>query len=188
MSLSHQLFFILSSLAHQNSVFDFFVQFFAVYFPYIVGGIAMIYIVYHKHKKSQNEFIFNTIKIHLREFGIVVFSVLFVWGFSALLKELVGAPRPYLVFQNFIPLFPYGGYDSFPSGHAGLFGAIAGAIYIFHHRAGFVFFICAILIGIARIIAGVHFPIDIFGGLCIGFIGVQLVYWILLKIGIANKA
>jgi membrane-associated phospholipid phosphatase len=28
----------------------------------------------------------------------------------------------------------------------------------------------ALLIGVARVIAGVHFPIDILGGFCIGFL------------------
>jgi undecaprenyl-diphosphatase len=178
MSYNHQLFFLLSDLAHHSVVFDGVIKFCAIYLPYLVVISAIIFVLYHQHGTG-NEPVFQMVKIHIKEFLILACSILFTWGFITLLKELIGAPRPYLVFQNFASLFPYGAYDSFPSGHAGLFGAIAGAIYIFHRRAGIT--ICALVIGLSRIIAGVHFPLDIITGLIIGFFGVQLVYRLFKK-------
>jgi undecaprenyl-diphosphatase len=180
MSINHQLFLALANLAHHNDIFDFVVQFFAIYFPYLVIVGAVLFIIYHHHG-TENTPIFQNVKNHFREFVILIVAIGLTWGLVTLLKELIASPRPYLVFENFASLFPYGAYDSFPSGHAGLFGAIAGAICIFHKRAGYMFLSCAVLIGFARIIAGVHFPIDIFVGLIIGFFGVQLAHIFLKK-------
>lgn len=176
--MNYTIFHFFNNLSHHNPFTDGVITFFAVYFPYIVIVGSVVFIVYHKHGQG-SEPVFQIVKAHIREFVILVCSVLFVWGLIALLKEVVAAPRPYLVFENFTSLFPYGGHDSFPSGHAGLFAAIAGAIFIFHKRAGVIFLVFAIIIGIARIAAGVHFPIDILVGLLIGFFGVQGVYRLL---------
>src|SRR3989344_3351084 len=64
-------------------------------------------------------------------------------------------------------LFPETGY-AFPSGHATFFMALALSIFFFHKKAGFIFMFFTLIIGLARIIAGVHFPIDILGGFILG--------------------
>ncbi len=66
------------------------------------------------------------------------------------------------------PLFLHGGMDSFPSGHATLFSALAVAIYVVHKKVGYVFMFFALIIGLSRIVAGVHFPVDILAGFAIG--------------------
>lgn len=180
MSINHQLFLTLANLAHRNDIFDSVVYFFAVYFPYLVIVCAIIFVLYHAHGNT-NTPVFQNVKNHFREFTVLIIATMLTWGLVVLLKDLIASPRPYLVFENFISLFPYGAYDSFPSGHAGLFGAIAGAIYVFHKKAGLIFFLGALLIGIARIIAGVHFPLDILAGLILGFFGVQLAHRFLRK-------
>ena len=178
--MNHNIFYALNSLSNQSPFIDWLITFCAVYLPYIVIFAAIVFVVYHKHGKG-GEPILQLVKIHFREFLTLILSVLITWGIIAILKELIGAPRPYLALGDFTPLFPYGGYDSFPSGHAGLFAAIAGSVFIFHRRVGFFFLGFAVLIGIARIVAGVHFPIDILAGLIIGFFGVQIVYRLLSK-------
>ena len=72
------------------------------------------------------------------------------------------------MFSNIVPLFSESGY-AFPSGHATFFMALAFALFFNHKKAGYVFILFALLIGIARIIAGVHFPVDILGGFILGF-------------------
>lgn len=178
--MNYNIFHFFNNLSHQNPIIDWVITFCAIYFPYIVAGAAIVFIIYHKHGRG-GEPVLQMAKAHIREFVILICSVLITWGLITLLKEIIAAPRPYLVFENFASLFPYGGHDSFPSGHAGLFAAIAGAISIFHKRAGAIFLIFAIIIGLARIAAGVHFPIDILSGLIIGFFGVQGVYRLLKK-------
>jgi undecaprenyl-diphosphatase len=71
---------------------------------------------------------------------------------------------------------------SFPSGHATFFMALGFGIFFSHKKAGYVFIFFALLIGIARIIAGVHFPVDILSGFILGAIIAYLVRVIYNKI------
>ena len=64
-------------------------------------------------------------------------------------------------------IFAETGY-AFPSGHATFFAALAMYIFFLNKKAGYVFMISALLVGLARIAAGVHFPVDILGGFVLG--------------------
>ena len=84
------------------------------------------------------------------------------------MKYLIHTPRPFDVFPKVVSLFPETSY-AFPSGHATFFMAIAFAIFFNHKKVGYVFILFALLIGVARIVSGVHFPVDILGGYILGF-------------------
>ncbi len=100
----------------------------------------------------------------------ILISILFAWGLSFLIKNITKVPRPYLAFPEQIhALFSYGSYNSFPSGHATLFIALATILFLYHKRLGFLFFLFAFLISVARVMAGIHYPIDIFFGWILGF-------------------
>ena len=53
--------------------------------------------------------------------------------------------------------------------------ALAFAIYFLHKQAGYWFMFFALIIGVARIMAGVHFPLDILGGFVLGALVAYLV-------------
>jgi len=80
-------------------------------------------------------------------------------------------PRPYVViptahrllFMNLIDA-----YQSFPSGHALFFFAVATVVWMFHKRYGTWLFIISVVMGIARIFVGVHWPSDILAGALLG--------------------
>ena len=103
-----------------------------------------------------------------KEITLVFFSGVLAWILAYILKIIIYTPRPFEVFSNIVPLFSESGY-AFPSGHATFFMALAFALFFNHKKAGYVFILFALLIGIARIIAGVHFPVDILGGFILGF-------------------
>jgi len=90
------------------------------------------------------------------------------WGASRAIKYFYPSPRPFEVFDNIKLLFTHGGGDSFPSGHATFFMALAIALSAYHKRLGIVYIFGALAIGLARVIAGVHFPIDIIAGYILG--------------------
>lgn len=99
------------------------------------------------------------------------FSLLFLtgissWIFANILKNILKVNRPF-VELGINPLYGEIGF-SFPSEHMTVFTALAVAIFLINRMAGFIFFIIAILIGFSRIIIGVHYPIDIIGGLVVG--------------------
>jgi undecaprenyl-diphosphatase len=89
------------------------------------------------------------------------------------LKILIRNPRPFNLLPQVHPLFSEHDF-SFPSGHATFFMALALSIFLINKKAGlpaitgYVFIFFAFLIGIARIVAGVHFPSDILSGFILG--------------------
>ena len=104
-----------------------------------------------------------------KEILMVFFSGIVAWVLAYILKILIHTPRPFDAFSNVHSLISETGFG-FPSGHATFFMALAFAIFFLHKKAGYVFIFFALLIGLARIIAGVHFPIDILGGFALGFL------------------
>ncbi len=84
-------------------------------------------------------------------------------------KFILHTPRPFDALSDVHALIAESGY-AFPSGHATFFMALAATIVFAHKRAGYIFMLFALVIGIARIMAGVHFPIDILGGFVLGAI------------------
>ncbi|MGD9937017.1 MAG: phosphatase PAP2 family protein [Methanoregulaceae archaeon] len=86
-----------------------------------------------------------------------------------LAKLLVHAPRPYWVTAGIIPYDAQASFG-FPSAHAELAAAIWGLVAL---RVGrpLVTVGCALLvllIGLSRLVLGVHYPIDVIGGYLIG--------------------
>ena len=71
------------------------------------------------------------------------------------------------MFDHVQTLFLETGY-AFPSGHTAVAAAIAFAIFFINKKIGYLFMSFALLIGLARIVAGVHFPVDILGGVVLG--------------------
>jgi undecaprenyl-diphosphatase len=75
-------------------------------------------------------------------------------------------PRPFDIYQV-RQLIPESG-ASFPSGHAMFFFALAAALYFYNKKWGVWFFLATALMCTARVMAGVHFPSDILGGMVLG--------------------
>lgn len=165
--MDNSIFFFFYNLAHKSSFFDEIVTFTADIFPYIVVLLAGLFLLFH-HEIFKSE---NPLKVFLqkwKEIVLVFFSGALAWFLAYVLKFLFYTGRPFDLFRQVIPLFPETGY-AFPSGHATFFMALAFALFFSHKKVGYVFIFFAFLIGIARIIAGVHFPIDILGGFILGF-------------------
>ena len=78
--------------------------------------------------------------------------------------------------------------NSFPSGHAAFYFAIAIVVFLslkkvytvsnrkFWYGAGFLFFTGAFLISIARVFSGIHWPSDILAGALVGIFSGWLIY------------
>lgn len=152
--MNNQIFFTLYNLAHQLVFFDKLIVFFADTFPYIVILLAVIYLFFYKKD--------------WKDFFIIFISSSLAWFVAYILKIFFHTLRPFEMFPTVVSLFSETGY-AFPSGHATFFMALAFAIFFSHKKAGYIFILFAFLIGTARIIAGVHFPIDILGGYILGF-------------------
>jgi undecaprenyl-diphosphatase len=59
---------------------------------------------------------------------------------------------------------------AFPSGHTAESFAVAVTVFMHDRRLGWWFLAAALIIGVARVVANVHYPIDIVGGAFLGTI------------------
>lgn len=144
-----------------------------------VIALAMLFILVHQHLRKLSAK--AEAKELINEMVIITVAVFLAWVVTATLKELIGGLRPFEFYETLQPLFIYGGGDSFPSGHATVFSALALMLTMLHRRAGIIFVILAIAISIGRVISGIHYPIDIFVGWIIGGVASYTVYVLVKK-------
>lgn len=166
--MNDTIFLFFYNLSHKSIFFDNLVIFFAYYFPYIVAITAGIFILmYYEVFQSKNSYqVFLQKKIEILKPFFIGASA---WIFTQILKSLFSIGRPIETLVGINPLLVKDDY-SFPSGHATFFMALAVSIFLFNKKAGYVFIVFALLIGVARIITGVHFPVDILVGFILGTI------------------
>lgn len=142
--------------------------FFARIFPWVITGVVvigvsvyMIQALYTDHLKRFDRF-----------FWAVVIGLCITAGLSEIIKNVVGEPRPFLMGVS--ALYHHGNYDAFPSGHTSLFVALAVGIWYRFKTVGIILFISALIIGTARVVVGIHWPLDIIGGIVLGIVGAWL--------------
>jgi len=103
------------------------------------------------------------------DFLIVGVSVCGTYLAALLLKNYFKVLRPAIANPHLHTLIIETDY-SFPSGHASVFSALAVALFFINKRAGIIFGVIAIVIGVARVLAGVHTPVDIVAGYVLGIL------------------
>ena len=179
--MSNTIFLSLYSLAHQTSFFDELVVFCARYLQYFAILFLLIYLIYHYVGEFDYRQPFLLIKTKIKEILMAFSPAIISWIIAEILKIIIKYPRPFILFENTVqPLFIHGRMDSFPSGHAMFFGALAMSVYFIHKRLGRIYFLIALVIGLARVITGIHFPIDILAGYLFGIL-ITLIFELLIK-------
>ena len=104
--------------------------------------------------------------------GAVVLSRLVL---TEIIRWIWFRPRPFVSHAVNL-LIAHDNEGSFPSGHVAFFFALAMAVYFYNRRAGQWLFAAAILISVARVFAGVHYPSDILAGALVGMLAGWLVW------------
>lgn len=93
---------------------------------------------------------------------------------SPLLKVYFAHPRPYVALADSAHLLVNPdiseSLQSFPSGHTIAAFAIAVSVFLISRKWGALFLAAAFLVGIGRIYIGVHWPLDVLGGIVLGVI------------------
>lgn len=153
------IFNVLHSLTESLSILNWLFVFIAQYLPYILAGIFALLIPIKEKNMARRLYIG----------GVALLSVIISRGIIVeIIRYFYQRPRPFETLQ-FEPLFDKF-TASFPSGHMAFFFALLPAVFILSKKWGWIFTILAILIGLARIISGVHWPSDILAGAAIGLL------------------
>lgn len=167
--MNEALFHAFNGLSGASPLTDALIVFFAEWLPWalVIGLIIFLFFHHHKEVHSLSE-LFSRVKLRMRELAMILFSASFALVLAETAKYFYASPRPFEILADVNLLFSHGGGDSFPSGHATFFAALALAVYSYHKKLGILYIIGALLIGLGRITAGIHFPIDILAGYVLG--------------------
>ncbi len=85
-------------------------------------------------------------------------------------------PRPFT--HGVTALIPHEPDNRFPSDHTVLSFAAASIAYAFSKKIGMVLMVLALPVGVCRVLAGIHSPIDIVAGAMFGCVAAICGFWI----------
>jgi undecaprenyl-diphosphatase len=164
--MNDSLLLLINGWAGHSQILDAFMVFSAKYLIFILFAIALICIGFNAYKKEWK--------------SVVYFSTTLVVTYISLrLAALLNFDhRPFMDHANLTILVAHAAGQSFPSDHTTASTAAAIGILMFTRfkKTGVVLLILAMLIGFARVFAGIHYPADILGGVATGLIGGAAVY------------
>lgn len=106
---------------------------------------------------------------------------------GAQLKYLAARPRPCQTLStlrpigDFLPIDACGKTFGFPSNHAVNTAAVATFLQMLYPRSGWITWPLVVLIGVARVYLGAHYPTDVLGGWAIGALFGGGAAWLLLR-------
>jgi len=159
MALDLLLFKFFNNLLGISGFLDGVIIFFANYFFYflVFFGFWFIFQISKGLKNKIFVLIFFILALIVSK-GIITSTIYFFYN----------RPRPFEVL-DFEPLF-LNNYPSFPSGHTVFLFVFGFIIFYFNRRLGWWFLGFSLLNSVARVVAGVHWPTDIIGGVVISFL------------------
>lgn len=156
--MNETIFTFFYSLAHQSPALDAIISFVAVQYGLIILGALFIYLFKHRDNPKKG----------VRDLFAVGVTAVSAYIIAYAFKDTFNTLRPFDALSWVKPLVSESG-PALPSGHATFFMALASSLWFYHKRLAVFFGISALLIGIARVMAGIHWPVDILAGLFLGY-------------------
>jgi undecaprenyl-diphosphatase len=161
------IFQAINNLALKNIWLDSLGLFFAIYFPYILT-FSLILFLFFNYKKYRLIVLQSFIAGSLAR------------GIAEIIRFFVDRPRPFVNNEvNFLHIKSFIediSSRSFPSGHASFFFGISTVLFFYNKKLGIIFFLASLPIVFARIYCGIHWPLDMVGGLIVGiFSGILII-------------
>ncbi len=167
---NEKIFFYINSFAGQSDYLDIIFIFLAKYLIFI---IIIFYVFYFLR------LIYKDKKVKIQEFFILFLTVIFAFIFTEIFKIFIQSERPFSYFQINTLLEHSSIFTSFPSGHTTLSFALAFSIFAYKRSIGLIFLGAAFLVGLGRILVGVHYPVDIVAGGLLGFFSFLIAYQVI---------
>lgn len=134
---------------------DIVIEFFATFLIWILyAGLVILWFIDGKIKKEE--------VIHALMAGVIA------WLITQFIKNAFPTLRPFVINGRDVDVLFRPNDSAFPSAHTALSFSLAITIFLHEKKVGWFFLLGALLIGVARVFANVHYPIDILGGALIG--------------------
>jgi undecaprenyl-diphosphatase len=134
---------------------DFTLVFFATFLIwFLYAGLIVLWFADGKIKKEQ--------VMH------ALLASLIAWLITLLIKHFFPTIRPFVRNGGEVDVLFRPTDGAFPSAHAALAFGLAVTIFMHDRKVGWFYLVGALVIGIARVLANVHYPVDILGGALIG--------------------
>lgn len=148
-------------------MFELFVIFSAKYLIYFLLVLSVIY------------FLLQNTASKKKIMWLAFFTLPTVFVIAKILSHFYYSTRPFVA-GHFTPLLSHAADNGFPSDHGLLSFALSSIIFSFNRKWGTSFFAIGIIIGAARVFAGIHSPVDILGSALIS-IAVAFFYNVILR-------
>jgi undecaprenyl-diphosphatase len=134
---------------------DITVEFFATFLIwFLYAGLLVLWFIDGRIKKEQ--------VVH------ALLASLAAWLIALLIKHFFPTIRPFVRNGGGVDVLFKPTDGAFPSAHTALAFSLAVTVFMHDRKVGWFYLGGALLIGIARVLANVHYPIDILGGALIG--------------------
>jgi undecaprenyl-diphosphatase len=117
-------------------------------------------------------------KDRIRIASMIILAGIIAFILSRIASKLYYDPRPFVV-EHVKPLIPHAPDNGFPSDHALLTGTLTAVTFFFNKKIASVMVILTIIVGVARVLAKVHSPLDIGSGWIFGIIGAVASYYLI---------
>ncbi len=171
------------SLAHQSAFLDWLIVLFGRWWELVIAAGVIVYVLWGKKDEPERK------KRAVNTLWALGSALIARFIITAGIRFLVPRDRPFAEL-GIESLFDHAANASFPSGHATFFMALAVYFLLIGGKReqtfGWFLFVSAILIGIARVATGIHWPTDVLagwaGGALIGAFG-----WYLARRAQRNK-
>jgi undecaprenyl-diphosphatase len=137
------------------------------YLIFVVAVIAIIAAIF-----SKKELWWSIVKLAVLSFGLG-FLIAYIAGL------LYYDARPFVV-QHIEPLIPHEANNGFPSDHTLAAMVTAAVIFVYRRWWGVLLGVLGILVGVARIYAELHYPVDIVASIFIAVI-TTFCAWLILR-------
>jgi membrane-associated phospholipid phosphatase len=131
---------------------------------YFIAAASAIWFIVRMPKPKKKSFVF---------FAAVSLPLILLVSFLA--SKLYYDPRPFML-SHVAPLIAHEPGNGFPSDHMLLGAAIASLVFRYDKRFGVLLFVLALMVGLARVHAGLHHIVDVLGSIVIAGGVTGLVY------------